>query len=285
MVVDVLTLSRKELIRWIKISLSRYGIKLKKKLSQVMMVEPRAFKRLFEAVTALVKDIEKPIIIEIGTGLGTLTSALGKIANSYIISIELDSRFAPLLKELQEMYQNIDIVISDARKMLSSVRSSHLVVGNLPYHITSDLVLEIGKSNILYAIITVQKDVAERFIANPGSKNYGKISLFVQYLFNVEILDILPPSYFVPSPEVFSAIILMKRKRAYSEYLGIEDIVKCMFSFRRKHVLKSFKKCLNLELSSLKIDESDEVWRKRVDQLAPEDIEKLVTILKNVELR
>jgi len=285
MVIDVVNISKNDLIKWIRESLVKYRIKLRKRLSQVMMVEPKAFKKIIETISLLINDVEKPLIVEVGAGLGTLTSALGKILNSYIISIELDTRFTPLLKELQESFPNIDIVISDARVFLRTTRNPYIVVGNLPYHITSDLILEVGKSNAGYVVITVQKDVADRFIAKPGDKNYSKISLFVQYLFDVEICEILPPSSFIPSPDVFSAIVVMKRKRAFNEYADVEDIVKCLFSFRRKHVLKSLKKCLNVELNMLGINESDDLWRKRVYQLAPEDIEKLVIVLRKVRLK
>ncbi|MCC6016491.1 MAG: 16S rRNA (adenine(1518)-N(6)/adenine(1519)-N(6))-dimethyltransferase RsmA [Desulfurococcaceae archaeon] len=285
MVIDVVNSSRENIIRWIKEILLKHRIRLKKSLSQVMMVEPKAFKKIVEAVSSLVMNSEKLLVVEIGTGLGTLTSALGKNLNNYIISIELDQRFVLILKELQEFFYNLDVVIGDAKTLLSSIRNLHIVVGNLPYHITSDLVLEIGRSSAKYAVITVQKDVADRFVAKPGSKNYSKISLLTQYLFDVEILKVIPPNYFIPPPDVFSAIVVMKRKRAYSDYADVEAVIKCMFSFRRKQVLKSLKRCLNLEIKTLDIDESGDLWKKRVYQLAPEDIEKLATVLRKIILR
>ncbi|MEM1644540.1 MAG: 16S rRNA (adenine(1518)-N(6)/adenine(1519)-N(6))-dimethyltransferase RsmA [Ignisphaera sp.] len=286
MVIDVLNSSRRELVKWLKSNLLKYGIRLRKKLSQVMMVEPKAFKRIVEVVNMCTQNyiIRNLAVLEVGSGLGTLTIAIGENSKVYVIGTEVDRRFAPILKEVQELYPNIDIVIGDARRIIESSRSIHVVTGNLPYHITSDLIMAIGRSNALCSVITVQKDFADRLIAKPGTKNYGKISLFTQYVFDVEFIDILPPQFFIPVPEVSSAIVLMRRKRRYSEYSDVEDVVKCLFSFRRKHLLKSLKKCLSLEISTAELDLSDELWKKRVYQLAPEDIEKLATIVKSLTL-
>lgn len=286
MVIDVLNSSRRELVKWLKSNLSRYGIRLRKKLSQVMMVEPKAFRRIVEAVNTCTQNhkVKNLVVLEVGSGLGTLTRAIGGNSEIYVVGIEVDRRFAPILKEVQELYPNIDIVIGDARRIIEAFRSIHVVTGNLPYHITSDLIMAIGKSNALCSVITVQKDVADRLIAKPGTRNYGKISLFVQYLFDVEFIDVLPPQFFIPVPEVSSAIVLMRRKRMYSEYSSVEDVVKCLFSSRRKYLLKSLKKCLGSEINTAELDLSDGLWRKRVYQLVPEDIEKLATIVKRLTL-
>uniref|UniRef100_A0A7C4JJK8 Ribosomal RNA small subunit methyltransferase A n=1 Tax=Ignisphaera aggregans TaxID=334771 RepID=A0A7C4JJK8_9CREN len=284
MVMDILNTSRKEIVKWLKSNLSRYGIKLRKKLSQVMMVEPKAFRRIVEAINVCVQNcsIRNPVVLEVGAGLGTLTTAIGGNIKAYVVGIEIDKRFTSLLKEVQDLYPNIDIIIGDARRIIEAFRFVHVVAGNLPYHITSDLVLAISRSNAICSVITIQKDVADRLMAKPGTKNYGKISLFVQYMFDVELIDILPPQFFIPAPEVSSAIVLMKRKRGYSEYSTVESIVKCLFSFRRKHLLKSLKKCIGSEINIVELDLSDDLWRKRVYQLAPEDIRKLATIVRSI---
>uniref|UniRef100_A0A7J3N0C9 Ribosomal RNA small subunit methyltransferase A n=1 Tax=Ignisphaera aggregans TaxID=334771 RepID=A0A7J3N0C9_9CREN len=278
MVMDPLSLSKNELIKWIKHTLKYYGIKLKKKLSQVMLVDPKSYRKIFDTV-ASVNDARNNVVTEIGSGFGTLTASLARASNLYIIGIELDKRFAPILREVQESFINVDIVISDARLLLQSIRSIDMVVGNLPYHITSDLLTVIGKIDVRYALVTVQKDVADRLIAQPGTKNYGKISLFTQYLFDVELIEILPPNLFVPPPEVFSAIVLLKRKRTYKEYSYAESLVKCLFSFKRKNLLKSLKRCLKKN-NICSTELSEKIWRKRVFQLAPEDIDILATLLK-----
>lgn len=279
MVIDVLSSTKGDVVKWIRSRLSRYGIKLRRSLSQVMLVEPKAYRRIFEVTQSCISSIEKPVIIEIGAGLGTLTSVLGRIDRGYIIAVEIDKRFSLILKEIQELYPNVDVVIGDARAILRSTRSVHTVVGNLPYHITADLLIAIGKSEALSAVITIQKDVADRLMAKPGTKNYGKITLFTQYLFDVELAAVLPPSFFIPSPEVFSAVVILKRRRSYSNYSIVEEIVKCLFSHRRKHVLKSLKTCLGTRVSSYSLECCDELWMKRVYQLAPEDVDKLVTML------
>lgn len=285
MVIDVTSSSRRDIVKWIRLCLSRYRIKLRKKLSQVMLVEPSAYRKILDAVVNHIKNVQRPVVVEVGAGLGTLSSILGKIAEAYVIAIEIDKRFTPILKTVQEHYPNVDIVIGDARTLLKSTRSVRMVVGNLPYHITSDLITVIGGMDTPYSVITIQKDVADRLTAPPGSKNYGKISLYAQYIFDIEVVEVLPPNFFIPSPEVFSAIILLKRKKSYTEYAVVEPLVKCLFSYRRKYVLKSLKRCLDIDTNTIGLNLSDELWRKRVYQLAPQDIDKLVTILRILSLK
>uniref|UniRef100_A0A7C2V9L9 Ribosomal RNA small subunit methyltransferase A n=1 Tax=Ignisphaera aggregans TaxID=334771 RepID=A0A7C2V9L9_9CREN len=282
MVINVLGLTRKGLVKWLKTSLEQYGIKLSRRLSQVVLVEPKAYKTILEAASTVLADVSNRLVVEIGAGPGTLTSILGGIENVYVVAVELDKRFSPILKEIQDSNHNVDIVIGDARKILGAIRSIYMVAGNLPYHITSDLILAIGRSRAEYALVTVQKDVAERLIAKPGTRNYGKISLFTQYLFDIETIADFPPSFFAPQPEVYSTVVLLKRKRTYESYMLVEDLIKCMYSFRRKHVLKSLRKCLDKKISLDEIDRSDELWMKRVYQIAPEDIERLAIFLAKI---
>ncbi|MEM1916966.1 MAG: 16S rRNA (adenine(1518)-N(6)/adenine(1519)-N(6))-dimethyltransferase RsmA [Ignisphaera sp.] len=280
MVIDPLSLSKNELIKWIKYTLKHYNIKLKKKLSQVMLIDPKSYRKIFDTVTKCIDDTRNNVVTEIGSGFGTLTASLARASSLYIIGIEFDKRFVPILRKVQESFINVDIVVSDATLLLQSMRSIDMVVGNLPYHITSDLLTIIGRIDVRYALVTIQKDVADRLIAQPGTRNYGKISLFTQYLFDVELIEILPPNLFVPPPEVFSAIVLLKRKRSYREYSYVEPLVKCLFSFKRKNLLKSLKRCLKNDIDSTEL--SEKIWRKRVFQLAPEDIDILATLLKRI---
>lgn len=287
MVIDTLSASKKEIIKWVKSSILQYGIKFSKRLSQVILVDPNVYRKIVEIVKQNI-DINQntqTAIIEIGAGLGTLTYALCSINTAYVIALEIDKKFVPILKKIQEYCYNADIVIGDAKKILNIFRGVNGVVGNLPYHITSDLIIAIGKTNALFSVITIQKDVAERLTARPGSKNYGKISLFARYLFDVHIVGIISHNSFIPSPDVLSAIILFKRKKSYNNYLAVEQLIKCMFSYRRKHVLKSLKKCLDIEQDKIIVlDIGSKLWRKRVYHLAPEDIDELVIVLKRLSL-
>lgn len=284
MVINPASLTRRDIVKWIKLNLSRYGIRLRRRLSQILLVDPHAYRVILDTIEKIT-DRQTSVLVEIGAGLGTLTSALATIDGAYIIALEIDKKFTPVLRELQEELYNVDIVIGDATALIKSIRSLHVVVGNLPYHITSDLILAISATNAPFSVITIQKDVADRLTAEPGSKNYGKISILVQYLFDIEIIRILPPNSFLPKPEVFSSIVMLRRVRSYSEYAPLEQLVKCLFSYKRKHVLKSLVLCLNLEEDIVKkISPDDELWKKRVNQLASRDLEKLVTLLQTLNL-
>lgn len=282
MVIDPLNSTRNNIIKWIKTILNSHGIKLKKKLSQIILIEPKAYKTIINSITNCLTDNQHAAVLEIGCGLGTLTFSLAKTQNMYVIGVEIDKRFTPILRKLQSIFPNLDIVIGDGRKILNSIRSVNTVVGNLPYHITSDILIAMSKTNIQCALITIQKDVANRLMTRPGSRNYGKISLYTQYLFDIKLVDVLPPNFFFPPPEVFSAIILLKRKKLYTSYAYVEPLIKCLFSYKRKNLLKSLKKCLNKNYKDCinSINLSEEIWRKRVFQLAPEDIDTLVILLK-----
>ncbi|MEM1560815.1 MAG: 16S rRNA (adenine(1518)-N(6)/adenine(1519)-N(6))-dimethyltransferase RsmA [Ignisphaera sp.] len=271
--------SRKELISWMKAKLRKYGIRLRRRLSQIVLIDPKILSFIAKKSSELIPCRDTATILEIGAGIGNLTQFLGsENGNALIIAVEIDHRFAPILQEIKRVYSNVEIVIGDALTLLESIRGIDLVTGNIPYHITSHLLLAIARSDIPFALLTIQKDVAERIVSKPGTKNYGKLSILMQLLFDVEILKVVPPVLFVPHPQVSSSIIVLKRKRLYDRYVEtIEELTKCLFSYKRKLVIKAFEYCLGKKLNE-KIKVEGSIWRKRVAHLTIEDIMELANI-------
>jgi len=283
---NILPCTRKDLISWIRTRLKRYNIKLRKRLSQIILIDPKILTFIAEKIGKIIEDRSNVAILEIGAGVGNLTMFLGcKNSNALVIAIEIDNRFASILKEIKNLCSNIEIIIGDALNLIKSFRGIDLVVGNIPYHITSDILLTLAKSNTKYALLTIQRDVADRLVSKPGTKNYGKLSILMQILFEINIMRIIPSTLFRPKPQVSSAIILLRRKKEYNEYMkNVEELTKCLFSYKRKLVLKAFTYCIdkNKRLEK-KIKMEDNIWRKRVLQLAVEDIMNLTNIY--VELK
>ncbi len=278
--------TRRELLKWMKSKLKEYNIRLRKKLSQIMLVDPKILTFIAKKSYELISGKESPIVIEIGAGIGNLTQFLGhENIDALIIAIEIDHRFTPILQEVKKTFNNIEIIIGDALSLLTSMRGIDLVTGNIPYHITSHLLLALAQSSIPLALLTLQKDVAERIISKPGTKNYGKLSILMQMLFDVEVLRVIPSSLFIPSPQVSSAIIILRRKNPYNQYVRIaEELTKCLFSYKRKLVYKAFAYCIDRKLND-KVKVEGDLWRKRVSHLTIEDIVKLADIYVELKKR
>ena len=264
-----ITKSRKVLHRWVIETLRCLEIRPRKRLSQVFLVDP---KPLF-LITYTLRTQSADKVIEIGAGLGTLTTYIAEIVQPQkILAIEVDRRFVPILSTIQREYDPIDIVIGDALNILPSIRGFTTVVGNLPYHITSDLLIAIGRSDIVTAIVTVQYEVGERLVASPGSENYGKLTVFIRSLFNVEKLGVIPRTAFSPVPEVDSVILILRRIRPYNKtVIDLERVTKCVFSYRRKLLYKALLNCLGDSAKECFSKLGDVDWNRiRVFETEPE---------------
>ncbi|MEO3993446.1 MAG: 16S rRNA (adenine(1518)-N(6)/adenine(1519)-N(6))-dimethyltransferase RsmA [Desulfurococcaceae archaeon TW002] len=218
--------------------------------------------------------------VEIGAGPGLLTKFI-KDAVKYLIAVELDIKFFEFGRELISEEPNIEYLMSDGLKLLNSnaVRVD-AVVSNTPYSLTGPLLASIVKSNTPYALLTLQKEVGERLIATPGSKSYGRVTVFIQKFMKPEIIDYVSPTAFYPPPKVWSVLILLKRYREWCKEDEIfEEFVKCVFNQRRKKALKVVKECLN-KLSLKKVEDitlRDLLGEKRIYEL---DVETLNSIVK-----
>jgi 16S rRNA (adenine1518-N6/adenine1519-N6)-dimethyltransferase len=213
--------------------------------------------------------------VEIGAGPGLLTKFIKDSVN-YLIAVELDIKFLKFGNRLISEEPNIEYLMSDGLKLLDSkVLRVDAVVSNTPYSLTGPLLASIVKSNIPYALLTLQKEVGERLVAEPGSRSYGRATMFVQNFMKPEIIDYVSPTSFYPPPKVWSTLLLLRRYRVWREEdETLEKLIKCLFNQRRKKALKIVKECVD-KLSPRRLEESELrnlIGEKRVYELSASTI-------------
>ncbi len=266
-------------LREILTLLKKHGIRLKKKLSQVLLINEFFLRHIArEARKLLGREV-----LELGAGPGNLTKYLLD-EGLEVVAVEIDGRFAPILRELQRVYPSLHPVIADCIPLLETPLIPRYVVGNVPYHVSSDILVAIARSRTQAALITLQKEVAERLVAKPGCSAYGRLSVLMQLVFDVEQRLVIPPSAFMPQPDVYSTTVLLVRKRAYDELLAeLENVTRCLFSYRNKLLRKALRKCFGEVWCEIwnhlsEVDESTRVY-----QLEPRKFLEITCIV--VELR
>ena len=201
---------------------SQYDFDFRKRFGQNFLVDEGVILRALEAAEVGKEDV----IFEIGPGIGTLTQYLCEAAHS-VAAIEIDRKLIPILEDTLKKYDNVRIINEDVLKtdLLDLVREyeagrmnqpgqKHLlkIVANLPYYITTPILMALMQQRIPAQSVTVmvQKEVADRMTARPGSKDYGSLSIAVQYYSRPQIVEIVPPESFIPRPKVTSAVVRME---------------------------------------------------------------------------
>ena len=187
-------------------------------------------------------------VIEIGAGAGTLTREIASRAKR-VIAFEIDKKLEPVLKEVLKDLDNVEIVFSDVLKMSDEeieeiAKGSFKIVANLPYYITTPLILRFIKSNLSVQSITVtvQKEVAERLIAKEGTESYGAITVALAVQGDAKITRIIDKSNFYPVPKVDSAVVridINKDKYDIEDRNFFEKVVRCAFQMRRKTLVNN----------------------------------------------
>ncbi|HIJ59828.1 MAG TPA: ribosomal RNA small subunit methyltransferase A [Nitrospirae bacterium] len=214
----------------------------KKQLGQNFLFDPSILRRIVD-VSGLT---DNDLVIEIGPGHGRLTDLLINKAER-VIAIEIDSYFANQLKERYKEYGNINIVEGDALKFNYNSLPYFKVVANIPYYITTPIIFNLLKSNknLISMTFTLQKEVAKRISAKPNTKDYGALSVAIQYYGKPEIAFIIPRGAFRPIPKVDSAVIHIEMFKQPPIQVGNEkiffNIVKSAFHQRRKTLSNSLK--------------------------------------------
>lgn len=231
--------------------LAAYNLYPKKRLGQNFLIDPKVLERIVGACQLSSNDF----VIEIGMGLGVLTEALVKKVAS-VISIEVDSDMVMICREILKQYQNLDIVRGSILDWeLPEHFGEFKVVGNLPYYITSAIIQKVlsdWKGKVRRGVFTIQKEVAERILADPGGKEYGSFSIFVQNHAKVGLNSLISKFSFYPQPEVSSAIIVLEPYKK-PLYKIDHDLVRLAFSQRRK-MLRSTLAHLNIDWEKIGID-------------------------------
>jgi 16S rRNA (adenine1518-N6/adenine1519-N6)-dimethyltransferase len=225
--------------------LNKHNFSFKKSLGQNFLIDGNTLDRIVD-VAGLTR---RSGVLEIGPGAGSLTQQLAQVAGK-VVAIEIDQRLLPLLQETMLPYEHVEIVHGDVLKMdLSSIWAEYFhecddvsVVANLPYYITTPILMALleQRMHISKMVVMMQKEVSDRMTANPGGKDYGSLSVAIQYHCEARELLRVPRSVFMPPPNVDSAVLglFVRDKPAVqvkSEPLFFE-IVRASFAQRRKTI-------------------------------------------------
>jgi 16S rRNA (adenine1518-N6/adenine1519-N6)-dimethyltransferase len=224
----------------------KYGFKFTKSLGQNFLIDDEVLKDIVDGANISKEDF----IIEIGPGVGTLTRLLLDSAKK-VCAIELDSDLIPILEEELKDYENFTLVNQDALKVdfneIIGDETSIKVVANLPYYVTTPIITKILIEGYKFKSLTImiQKEVAERMASEPNCKEYGSLSLLVQYYCDANIIRKVSPACFIPQPKVDSIVIKLDklnepRVRVKDEKLFF-SIIRSSFNMRRKTLWNALK--------------------------------------------
>ncbi len=231
-----------------KFLMKKYGIRADKKLGQNFLVDDNAIQKIIEGANIDKEDL----VIEIGPGLGTLTSKLLEKAKK-VICIELDKRMIEILQDRFSLYENFEVIqedilqlnlknlIEENRKEVKAVK----IVANLPYYITTPIITKLLEEELDLESITVmiQKEVADRLIEIPGGKNTGAITYCIYYYCDSESITEVSKESFIPTPKVTSKVIKLKIRKTPIVKVENKDklfkVIKSAFTQRRKTLLNS----------------------------------------------
>ncbi|MGC8975071.1 MAG: 16S rRNA (adenine(1518)-N(6)/adenine(1519)-N(6))-dimethyltransferase RsmA [Thermoprotei archaeon] len=274
-----MTLSKEDPCVWLKKTVAEITreLPLMKRYSQHIMIDCRLGYLFRETLSRL--NVRRAM--ELGAGPGLLTKFIKDVV-SYLVAVEIDIKFLKFGSKLASEEPNVEYLLSDGLKLLdSNVLRVDAVVSNTPYSLTGPLLASIIKSNIPYALLTLQKEVCERLVATPGSKSYGRVTVFVQSFMKPEVIDYLSPTTFYPSPKVWSALVLLKRLKEWREEDKVfEEFIRCVFNQRRKKALKIIKECIDkLSLRELEDNTLKELLNtKRVYELSVETLNSVMRL-------
>ncbi|ALF09049.1 16S rRNA (adenine(1518)-N(6)/adenine(1519)-N(6))-dimethyltransferase RsmA [Parageobacillus thermoglucosidasius] len=228
--------------------LEKYGFSFKKSLGQNFLIDTNILRKIVD-VAGLSRETGA---IEIGPGIGALTEQLARRAKK-VVAFEIDQRLLPILEDTLSPYENVriihqDVLKADIRRVIAEEftdAADIMVVANLPYYVTTPIIMKLLTDNlpIRGIVVMLQKEVADRISAQPGTKDYGSLSIAIQYYTEAEKIMTVPRTVFIPQPNVDSAVIrLIKRKQPP---VDVDDesfffqVVRASFAQRRKTILNN----------------------------------------------
>ncbi|PJI09021.1 MULTISPECIES: 16S rRNA (adenine(1518)-N(6)/adenine(1519)-N(6))-dimethyltransferase RsmA [Clostridium] len=228
---------------------SKYNFKFSKKLGQNFLTDDTVLDDIIDN-----SEVDKnDFVIEIGPGVGTLTHRLADKAK-HVCAIELDDSLIPILKEEMKEYENFTLIHSDALKVdfdeIIGNEENVKLVANLPYYVTTPIISKLLNNGYNFKSLTImiQKEVGDRIAAKPDTKEYGALSLLVQYYCDVKVIRVVKPSCFIPQPKVDSLIIrldkLQKPRIVVKDEKLFFKVIRSSFNMRRKtlwNAMKGFK--------------------------------------------
>jgi len=237
--------------------IQKYGFDFQKKFGQNFLIDERVLEKIISAAEVNKDDF----VLEIGPGIGTMTQYLAENARE-VMAVEIDKNLIPILSDTLSAYDNVsilnaDILKVDIAKIVEEKNGGKpvKVVANLPYYITTPIIMGLFESHVPIDSITVmvQKEVADRMQSGPGTKDYGALSLAVQYYAKPEIVANVPPNCFMPRPKVGSAVIRLTRHEQCP--VEVEDekfmfrVIRASFNQRRKTLANGLNNAPDIQVS------------------------------------
>ena len=259
----------------------KYNFKFSKSLGQNFLIDDSVLTDIVQGADVNDEDL----VIEIGPGVGTLTAQLLNKAKK-VVSIELDNDLIPILQEELGSHPNFSLVHKDALKVdfneIIGNEKSVKLVANLPYYVTTPIIVNLLKEKYNFKSLTImiQKEVAERINAEPNCKEYGSLSLLVQYYCNTKIIRKVSPSSFIPRPKVDSIVIRLDRLDSPRVEVKDEklmfDIIRNSFNMRRKTLWNGVKNIgIDKEKLQKAFDDAGIDPKRRGETLSLEEFAKL----------
>ena len=246
--------------------LQKYHFNFQKKFGQNFLINTSILEEIIDAAEITREDF----VLEIGPGIGTMTQYLCEAARE-VVAVEIDTNLIPILGDTLSAYDNVEVMNADILKVdiakLADERNGGKpikVVANLPYYITTPIIMGLFESHVPIDSITimVQKEVADRMQEGPGSKEYGALSLAVQYYAKPEIVVNVPPSCFMPQPKVGSAVIRLTRHENPPVDVDNEklmfQVIRASFNQRRKTLANGLNNFGSFSLGKEEIQKSIE---------------------------
>lgn len=244
--------------------IQKYDFDFQKKFGQNFLIDPHVLDKIIRAA----EITEDDFVLEIGPGMGTMTQYLAYAARE-VYAVEIDKSLIPILEDTLSDYDNVTVINEDILKVdiakLAEEKNGGRpikVVANLPYYITTPIIMGLFESHVPVSSITVmvQKEVAMRMQAGPGTKDYGALSLAVQFYAEPYIAANVPPNCFIPRPNVGSAVIRLKTHE--QPPIQVKDeaflfaLIRASFNQRRKTLVNSLKNASDLKLEKEQILEA-----------------------------
>lgn len=276
--------------------LQKYHFNFQKKFGQNFLIDTHVLDKIIRAAEITKDDF----VLEIGPGIGTMTQYLAQAARE-VVAVEIDKALIPILQDTLSGFPNAEVIQDDILKVdiaeLAVERNGGRpikVVANLPYYITTPIIMSLFEHDVPLALVTVmvQKEVAERMQAGPGSKDYGALSLAVQYYADPYIVANVPPNCFMPRPNVGSAVIRLTRHKVPPVQVEDEKLmfqmIRASFNQRRKTLVNGLNHSPEMTLTKEQITKAVEGLGKgagvRGEALTLEEFAKLSNTIYQMKL-
>ncbi|HIS62933.1 MAG TPA: 16S rRNA (adenine(1518)-N(6)/adenine(1519)-N(6))-dimethyltransferase RsmA [Candidatus Scybalomonas excrementigallinarum] len=241
--------------------IQKYQFGFQKKFGQNFLIDDHVLTKIMDGANVTKDDF----VLEIGPGIGTMTQYLAERARQ-VLAVEIDTKLLPILEETLAPYDNVEVLNNDILKVdMNEIANKYnngkpiKVVANLPYYITTPIIMGLFESGVPIDNITVmvQKEVADRMQVGPGTKDYGALSLAVQYYAEPYIIANVPPNCFIPRPNVGSAVIRLTRHQEPPVQVKDEKlmfrIIRASFNQRRKTLQNGLNNAQDLSFSKEEI--------------------------------